>query len=603
MRIYGRSLRILSTEFYRDIFSRHQILSSACLPEQCENWIYQLSSRASEHKRMRDSVLSILSKPLVQFFLKSYQDPKKIKESGRALTGTVLGQILDSVRTISESDSAVGRLVQLYDSKRLTSISNYVDPTELSPDASVLHDAYFQLMSDRPSRGENVNYADAHNYAFTYALNNKCYEKSKYFFLLVTSSPVPYRIFDSIKWNEDPIFKAEPSNLLRTSLVRNPIQLLYLSHISPQSPGSSRRLEDAKADLNVLHTSWNAVAKYRRYVEDKNISGSTPVRLPQNKRYMKHFVRFWSFYQDVYRPLAELMAMDSAQEQNRRSLRRIDNADVSGIRLLTDNTLDEFESTNLVQASLNYRSILALFDRLVNLTEAELTKAKKSLREFGSKAIADLDTTGIVIKPDYITVKAQINDEVECVEITARLQQTPDKEGPIYFCADRYSDYCSFWWRTNVDVSEFLKASRHYVRSAARWITDHRETVVLPSDKEYLGIYFYLDRGIKHFRLDEVEHLLTDTPLNDSLLNLCEPHWHIRFLRIGLEYGDLCYDFQPIDAFPQRAGIVTHLRCTGPIGDLIQWTSTKYAQKRVIEKTIKRVFEIQGTKAKPQSGK
>ncbi len=552
---------------------------------------------------MRDSVLSILSKPLVQFFLESYKiAPGKVTESPLAVTGTVLGEILDSLRNISDSDSAVGRLVQLYDSKRLTSISDYVDPTEISPDPMVLHDAYFQLMSDRPSRGENVNYADAHNYAFTYALNNKCYQASKYFFLLVTSSPVPYRIFDSIKWNEDPLFKAEPSNLLRTSLVRNPIQLLYLSHISPQSPGSGRRLEEAKADLSVLHTSWNGIAKYRRYVEDKNISGSTPVRLPQNKRYVKHFVRFWSFYQDVYRPLAELMAMDSALEQNRRRLRRIDSSDVSGIRLLAEPDTEPFESTNLVQPSLNYRSILSLFDRLVNLTEAEITRAKKSLRGFGSKAIADLDTGGIVIKPDYITVKAELNNEVECVEITARLQQAKDREGAIYFCADRYSDYCSFWWRTNADISEFLKASRHYMRSAARWIANHQERVDVQRDKEYRGVYFYLDNDIKHFKLDDVEQLLTDTPLNDNLLNLCEPHWHLRFLRLGLEYGDLCYDFEPIDAFPQRAGIVTHLRCAGPISDLIQWTSIKYAQKRAIEKSINRVFEIQGTKARPSGG-
>jgi hypothetical protein len=347
-------------------------------------------------------------------------------------------------------------------------------------------------------------------------------------------------------------------------------------------------------DLGVLHNAWSKLPIYKRYIQKKDIAGSSFVELPKRKRYKKRVGRFMNFYQSVYRPLGELMAADAAQEENRRRLRRVDSEGVGSIHLGQVGEQGPGEQS-LAHPVMNYRSVLSLFDRLLNITDVEIARAKKSIAEFKIDEIADLDTDSLIFKPSTLEIRSQFNESIACTEVTVLLTSAvADSSQSAYLCVDRYDSFASFWWRTNVDFSEFLKACRYFVKSAAHWIkTSDADSLGSIADKEFQGVYFYLDRQVVHFPLQEIEQRFSDSPLNENLLKMCEPHWDVRFVRIGLDYGDLCYDLQPVSVFPQRAGIVTHLQCSAAISDLIQWTHVKYAQRDVLRNTVGRVFQLQ----------
>ena len=584
------------------ILVRHLLTNSnltfTLAPGAVRELIYELSRLKTRHGGVKRKIDKLLSKPLIEAFLRLYKIPfSNLSEKSPEMTGEVMQEILHVVKDIRQADVALDLLVRLYDSGRLKSLTAHVDTVGIIPTQDVLYDAYLQLISYRPYREDLTNYIDAYNYAYTYELNNRFYEKANLFFLLVTSSRTPYRIFETIKWKEDPLFKVAPSHLMKTSLVRNPAHMLFLSYFSGTVHDKTRRLDEIMTDLEVVHKTWSDLPIYRRYISDKDVLGSTKVELPVTKRYVKHISRFWKFYQDIYRPITELMAADAAQEQNRRRLRRVDASGVGSIQLLEQPKSEGEPEQRSEPTYVSYRSIIALFDRLQRITEAEIGRAKKSLTEFRSERMADLDPEMLVFKPDELSVGEQPNEGMTCTEITVKLISSSQTAAEsIYLCADRYEDYISFWWRTNIDFSEFLKACRHFVRGVVQWQeSEGSHDPPATERKEFNGVYFHLADQVVHFSLEEVEGRL-DSPLHDDLLSLCESHWDVRFVRIGLDYCDLCYDLQPVGPYPQRAGIVTHLRCGNPIADLVQWTHQKYAHREALRRTIRKIVTAEQRK-------
>ncbi|MDQ3816400.1 MAG: hypothetical protein M3362_01765 [Acidobacteriota bacterium] len=582
------------------VLIRHLFTNSALTftlpPGAIRELIYELTRRRSEHRIVRQKVDELLSKPLVQAFVNAYRIPLSDETAPeQAPPGQVMSDVMTAVKAVKNADSSLELLARLYEDGRIKPLNDYVDPTKVIPNQGVLQDGYYQLASYRVNREDITNYIDAYNYAFTYSLNNKFYENG-FFFLYVTSSPTPYRIFETIKWQEDPLFTAEAGHLMKASLVRSPAHLVYLSYLLNLGPGERLNIQEAMKDLEFLHETWNNLPIYSQYVTKKDIPGSTLVKLPRNQKYRQHLNRFFKFYQGVYRPLAELMSTDAAQEQNRRRLRRVDVTGIGGLQ-----SLDQSEGSSrqtLTQPMVNYRSVLSLFDRLLSLSDTEIDRAKEAFKRSGGEHGADLDPDRLILQHDTLSLTTQRNDILECVEATAVLTPTslPESPGSVYLCADVYEDYVSFWWRTNVDFSEFLKAARHFVRATKFWLETggggHTPTNKI---KEFKGVYFHLANEVRSFSLEDIEQRLGDSPLSDSLIKLCEPHWDVRFVRIALQYGDLCYDMQAVGPFPQRAGIVTHLECAAIISDLIKWTNVRNAQRDLSHEIIRRIFGARET--------
>jgi len=181
---------------------------------------------------------------------------------------------------------------------------------------------------------------------------------------------------------------------------------------------------------------------------------------------------------------------------------------------------------------------------------------------------------------------SRYSDDFDCIDVTAVM-----RSGSVecdYFSVDRYRDFNSFSWETDVEFVEFLRMARLFVRNTSRWVDDHSYENTISQSKHFSGLYFHLHDSVKQFKIEKIEHLDPD-----FVLPLIEPHWNISFVRIALPYGDLCYDLEITNDSPQRAGIVSHIPCVGPIADLIHWTHAKYVPRKNTQDAVRTVFSLQ----------
>lgn len=544
--------------------------------------IHKLSGQASEQNRTQGRLLDLMSKPFVRAFLKAYTTPVATSlEPSPTLFGEPVFEILGALRELRNADERLERLARLYETGRLKLLSDYIDPSEIVPEPEVFHESYLKLTSRRSAREDIINYVDAHNYALTYSLNKATYGNSKLFFLLVTSSAIPFSVFDAIEWKEDPFYLESAKALTHTSLVRHPVQLLCQSYLKGIGEDSHQQLRRALADLAAIQQALTNIPVYQRYIRKDNVVGSTPVRLPRNARYVKRFARYQTFYQNVYRPLNELLSTDAAQEGNRRQLGRIEQESVAGLYLFDERAA----LSPAVQQIPDFRSLIALFDRFLNLTRVEISRARQSLKHFQQESVGNLYSEKLGFGLDRLDVERKDNRNFGCVEATVRLIEPGNPATNIFLSADRYPGYVSYWWRTNIVFTEFIKYARFFAQNTRLWL-DTVPQAEPHGQKEYEGIYFFLDDEIKHFNIAHGDHSLTD-----SIVRLCEPHWRIRFVRLALPYADLCYDFEPVESFPQRAGLVTHLGASRQIADFIQNTHSQYVNREAIRKAVDEIWE------------
>jgi len=563
------------------------VLNFALPPGSVVELIYKLRAEIAQHKLARTAATYLASSAfvsrIVQASVATATEAEKLLSS---LPGTQVEEFLDSVRGLGGVDERLGKLAALFDSERMQPLSRYVEAKSLVPDQETYHEALAQLRSYRPDREDIVNSVDALNYSITFALNNLCYEKKNTFFLYVTSSPIPYSIFEAMKWKDDPLF--ERGSIIRTSLVRQPTQLLYYSYLKSSGRCGERELLAAEKDLEYVGKLFAKNKKYMAFRQGK-ASAIEEVEFPRSPATAKRFEHFVEFYRDVIRPLGGILAADASQEQNKRQLRRVDISSVGGLYLLSGQQTEQTDVLALAQAAVDYRGLISLYDRLINLTEALVSRARTSIAGVHREAVSAIDRTKSLFAPTQLEYTSKTNNQLASEEVIIYMPSGSQQERCIFLCADIYATYVSFWWNTNTGFSEFMKAVRYFNRVAAESIK-RKSIQITPAEheKQYNGIYFFIENGVKHFPLDAVDGLATE-----SLLRLCEPQWHVRYVRIGLPYGDLCYDFEPLEPFPQRAGILTHLELSDALGALIQWTHTEYvhadAIRDVVSRSLKRL--------------
>ena len=571
----------------------HTDLDFALPPAAVGELILSLNQLAAAHKRTRDTVGRILSRPFVQAFLMSSRVSLEEDRAGFEVPQSeTVKEVLAALDHVQESDRGLSRLGDLYARKRLRHLSDFVNPADATPDPAVLQDALFRLTSNRPTRDYAVNYADAHNYALAYALTNKYYTSHKTAFFLVTSSPIPYAVFEAIKWKEDPLFAALPGNLTRTSLVRHPLHLQYLARLGAAGSGSPtdaalrKTLLQAQKDLRTLHTTWSNVALYRRYVKDADVPGWTKVRLPRSRGFLHAAARFAAFYVDVFRPIQELVSADSAREGNRRRLLGVGRAQVGGVQyadLVDESATPSTDDDRVTLGLLSSRAVLGLFDRLIQSTETELRKATRALRQFPKRTTAELDKTGLVFPHARLHTAERWNANRGCVELSVEVRENQQADRLIL--ADRYADYTSLWWETAVEFPAFVQATYLFHRSVTRSCQQAGGLRDL-RPKAFDGIYFRLLGGnTEHFKLAEAPDFRPD-----SLLALCKATDKVQGVRIAFPYADLSYDFGPLDSDVQTVGIVTHLQCVDQVAEFILATHTKWVRWSAVHQAMRKVF-------------
>lgn len=569
-----------STSQYRHVVSyllQETSLVFALPPGAIQELVFHLEVSVSKQSERRRSLQALFEKPMVKAFMRADQRAKSGTASiSEALASDVLGALVD----FRQESEALERLAKLYDQGRLRPLSTLIDVSDKTLDRDVFHDAYVQLSANRVGKADVVNFIDAHNYAFTYGLNNALYQDKDQLFLLVTSSVEPYEVFENIKWTEDPMFEHDPVNIVRTSLVRHPIQLLYHASLSQYGTQARRVITDATNTLLRLQQSWVEVPGYRGWSAKKDRPGSDRVQLPAEHSYTKLVQEFNETYQKLYRPLAEVLAGQVALEQNHRLLRGVSQNGVAGVYPYDEAQHTEGGRHSEWQFTPNYRQALALYDRIVKLASEQTQRDFKELRRFPKETVVDIDSKGKIfpIDEEDLSLSWHKNSDLRSMEITATSKNVPDQS---YLWIDRYESFTSFYWQTNVDFAEFLKVARHYVKTVAAWIDVAGEEKEPSRGKIYNGIHFFLDKEVKRLPLEHLDDLSADL-----ILAQCEPHWNLRYVRIGLPYGDLCYDFAPIGSLPQRAGLLTHLKCFNAIADFIQWTNVKFARRGIWRRVV-----------------
>jgi hypothetical protein len=550
----------------------------------------KLQEQAREKGLLYHELSNFLENPLVLEFIRLYTaNPDDPPVMTRGVINQVNDKLTEAMKAFTSEDEALGRLAALFESKRIRPLSSVEGSKIVTHDQEVYRECLLRLESLRPGQEDIVNRVDAHNYAIAYALNEKLYSSADTFFLLVTSSPGTYSVFQEREWMTDPAHAAHPDTILRTSLVRHPVHLLYRSYLEPYGRNKRKVLRRAEKDLERLQGAWSNIAEYRAYRSTKAGAGRI-VRLPRSKRYEKFLLRFRGFYYEMGRPVAGLLAADWAQESNRRQLRRVDSSGVGGGYSPVEGPDDKKGVPQAPEARggvATYRSALATFDRVLQANSAQIGRIKKELDGFDRKTVGDFFSGATRIRDaERLRLRWRKNDEFGCTDVTVWQQQLLHNTEMAYLCADVYPDFVSFWWRTNADFNEFIKASRYYIREVCRRAGGLRPIdLSFGKGKEYNGVYFYAEDEVVHADADAIENLSSE-----SLLQLCRPDLQLKFIRLGLPYADLCYDFEAIGEFPQRAGIVTHaLAYPEPIADFVLWTQAGFALELEVRRRVSEI--------------
>ncbi|MGX6998138.1 hypothetical protein [Caballeronia sp. KNU42] len=526
----------------------------------------------------------LTDQPFVRAFLhagKFQDDPVQFADA--PATGEVAAAIQEAVTAASKEDAALQRLSELFETGRVRPLSTLISTDSLTPDYEVLSQAHSQLSSLRPLRGDDVNYIDAHNYAMTCALNNRFYDSDQpYFFLLITSSRVPLRVFERITWDADPLFETGDQFLVRTSLARRPELAIYYARLMRYGERATRITEEAESELKHLHARINNVEKSSRPIPHRH-EGRSNFHLPLNQDVLRSIIRFDALYTNVYRPVIELITSDTSRELNRRSLRKIELGGLEQEALSSTGQAINLNYAGDLSVSPTYRTTLETFDKIIAKTKYIASKLNKDFKQFSRKAVADLDPEGLILSQDHLDVSKKVADDI--TEITVRFKTEGSGSGPLLFCADAFKDHASVWWPTNVDMRDFLKASRLFIESAVEWMKIHHSLEVL--EKEYHGVYFVLSDRVIH---KAVDNLPFDLPLEELVPGLLESEWDLRAIRIALDVGDFYYDLDSTNTVPQCIRLTTHLRCASAISTFIQNTHVKHAQRRALTNAIIRTL-------------
>jgi len=366
----------------------HSGLQFVLPPGAAKELSRKLENDAARYSMQRNDVTSWLDKPMVQQFI------KVAKTGGNGIPSEELSRkLIEHLLELRSANEGLERLARLYDAGRLVHLSSVVDVEGLEPDREVFADGHSQLAASRLGKDDIVNLIDAHNYALTYALNNRHYDSDDMFFLLVTSSPRPFQIFEDITWKQDPLFNdGAEAMAVRTSLVRHPSQLLFHSYLNTimDYPDAQLVISDAVNAISELHDAWKNISIFRQYVSKRNIQGTTRVPVPGGDRYRLCVKHFNDVYSQIYRPSLELLSADFAIDQNQRLLRGVAARDLAMEFDSTEDNSNEFIPPSLRASVPDYREVLALFDRVINLSLGYRSHQISSLSRYSLESVGDL---------------------------------------------------------------------------------------------------------------------------------------------------------------------------------------------------------------------
>lgn len=545
-----------------------QDIEFTLLPGTAVEFIDHLKRLVSANKTARVIFDEMLQKPFVHALLRYFGTRESVNQ-WQVLNA--VSRVNNNLRGLSNLSSALNRLEYLHNMQNLKPLDKFLDAEDedLQPNIEILHNIELSLALRRPTA--RSNFVDAHNFALTWALCDAHWGRKKTIYYLITSSPLTFHAYKNFKWARFPQLLPDPTHP-EFSLVRHPIQVLYLARILKMGDEGWKELKNTTENLKRLLIAWANVPTYKRFLEARE-KPTAIVKLPTNKRYLTSFVNFRNNFDLLFAPVREAIESDIISEENFRRERGV-NAFAIGARSgsLTDPL--QFTSTRLVYS---------LFDRLTQLTLKTIGRLDSEVQAIPKRMIKQVDSCGLLTS-NRLQFKQQYRNEFQCFEIGV----WDEVNGNLLFAGDIYPDYYALWWTAGVNFAGFLFEIKRFMATARPFLKNVSKKNRSKKRKEYDGVYIFYLGGTEPTRvpLEEVHDLDPD-----SLIEAAKGV-RISMVRIATMFGDFCYDFEAFRGFPQRVGIISHLPIDTPLSWLIEATGRKLMPSFELRRAVKRSLAL-----------
>lgn len=522
-------------------------LTFTMLPGTMVELLKSLSRVVNRSKDLRNQVDDLVNKPFARAVFEHLANIKVQTEyESPPLSVSQLNANLNEGRELRK---LIQRLQRFLDSPNYVPFEDLMgESQEIAYDEDVFHRCESSLNLYRPGGKDFNNIIDAHNYALAWALSKEHIKTKNTIYMMVTSSPRPFKVYRDIRWDDLRMIVHNPI-LPVTSLVRHSYQALYLSKTLSETSNQGKILTQVKSSLSTLISEVGKIKEYaNRDHQDSKVFSTDLIKLPKNQRFLNAFIRFRDIYGQMFTDVRFAIEGDLIAEENYRWEKSVGDYGINGISSVGQDEAEQLVST---------RVLFALFDDITKITLNLIRRNKDVLRKLPDNILREVDIEGIVVAPTKLDIRLKENKDFQSNELIVT------KDDRVFLSGDIYPDFYALWWQSNVSFSEFLNASRKYIADVPPELSNEKR------EKLFNGIYLFF----KDTTQPAMMPIEANTELAPEFIHDLIEGRRVQMIRIAGPWGDLCYDFESFRAIPQRIGIVTHCRNLDQLSWFIHRTS------------------------------
>jgi len=346
------------------------------------------------------------------------------------------------------------------------------------------------------------------------------------------------------------------------SLVRHPIQVLYLAHLQTESAPAMHELNQMMEELEYLVRSWDkpVLRRYRRGQEP----AWTEISLPNDRTYTETFLRYMKRYNMLFAPVRDAIETDLIATENRRRMRAV-SAFGTESRVMGISEGEDKIST---------RSTFLLFDKLTQLALVTCSRLKASVKGIEDLA-RDVDVEGIIVEADRLEVVLQDMPSPQRQDVLV----CDKRVGEVLISGSIFDDFYTLVWPSGANFTEFLWRVQSLLSEA-----QPQQPLSRVGDKAFDGVLVYTESADQP--IIEVP-MSVPLDLNADDLFAVSRGMPVHMVRIATPLGDFFYDFTTAGKQGQRVGFMSHL----PLRDLVAWAVYRTSRRRLGLTEVERVVD------------
>lgn len=430
---------------------------------------------------------------------------------------------------------------------------------------------YRTLNSQRNARTLN-NYNDALNLTLCYSANVNKVDAGRSLFVYVTRDRACILAAERNQWEHDPIRALD--SYARTPLCRDPFSaILYIT---------DRRTNARRSDKMYL-TCRDFVTKLTRTSEYRTAVAQAEAGRPPHDIEIRFDVKT----NDAHRQLRDSLAA-FLRRYGTLFYRVLEDTDQRRLDAFQRPVQNEYPERPITTATQSLEKLSATF----GIVYKEIAEQAEGARDL----VRLLEHTH---KAPALALGESSDSEFGCITYVVRT--TAGREA-VVCTIDRFDDYYSIWWSSNVSLWAFLDiitffwnraadfvVSRDIAGAAARPFLDEDEKVFTTGlSMAMLGT----DAGadvIADIESVDVPNLM---PLTDESVNAIRQAVDDRkpfSIRINTRCGDFWFNLKTVEDLPARMGIISHWWDADVIAKIIASTNLHFVNKHHLNDLLGRV--------------